>query len=193
MPGFPADSERSREGLSSTLGTVHPFYNQGLALLESRFAMNDGFEILLKEFAEARGMVVDASVFGLEFECEGQTVNVVAHPLHDDQALVEVSVASLPIDASPSTLALLLQINEAARFEHDWILLMDPELTVSLSTRVPVAGLGVAALEALMLDGVARAQAVAELLETLTQQNDSAAALSHSDAPAAPPSMNLRA
>ncbi|MEN9773332.1 MAG: hypothetical protein RL322_402 [Pseudomonadota bacterium] len=155
--------------------------------------MNDAFEILLKEFAAARGMVADSSVFGLEFDCEGHTVNVVAHPLHDDQVLVEVSVATLPVDPPASTLALLLQINEAARFEHDWTLLMDPELTVSLSTRLAVAGLSVAALEALMLDGVTRAQAVADLLETIGGQDDARVQVDDAEATAPAPSMNLRA
>jgi len=161
--------------------------------MTDRAAMTDAFEILLKEFAAARGMVVDASVFGLEFDCEGHTVNVVAHPLHDDQVLVEVSVATLPVDAPASTLALLLQINEAARFEHDWTLLMDSELTVSLSTRMPVAELGVAALEALMLDGVTRAQAVVDLLETIGRQGDSREQVDDAEATAPAPSMNLRA
>jgi len=117
----------------------------------------------------------------------------VAHPLHDDQVLVEVSVATLPVDAPASTLALLLQINEAARFEHDWTLLMDSELTVSLSTRMPVAELGVAALEALMLDGVTRAQAVVDLLETIGRQGDSREQVDDAEATAPAPSMNLRA
>jgi len=131
--------------------------------------MSTAFQILLNDFATARNMAIEPGSYGLEFECEGHTVMVVEHPLHADHVLAEVTVASLPPDPPARALALILQINEAARFEHDWTILLDGEQQVTISTRVSLTGLSDAGLEALMADGVTRAQALLDLLNSLDE------------------------
>ena len=102
----------------------------------------------------------------MDFECEGQGVYLVGHPLHPDRVLVQVQVAVLPDDPDPARLALLLQINEAARFEHDWVITMDGQMQVSLSTSAELAQLTVQSLESLMLDGVERGLLLKDLLSS---------------------------
>ena len=131
--------------------------------------MSASFDTLLKDFAASKGLPADEATYGLEFESEGHSVMVVQHPLHEDHLLVEVSVAVLPVDPSAVLLAMLLQINEAARFEHDWAVYLDGEQQVSLSTAAPLADLSLAEIEGLMLDGVERAQALQALLNELPQ------------------------
>ena len=137
--------------------------------------MSSLFDTLLKDFVTAKGLSADDATYGLEFESEGHTVMVVQHPLHEDRLLAEVSVAMLPVNPSADTLAMLLQINEAARFEHDWAIYLDGEQQVSLSTTASLVGLSVGEMEALMLDGVERAQALQALLNDLDNAGDTAA------------------
>lgn len=127
------------------------------------------FQLLLNDFATARGMTIEPNSYGLEFESEGHTVMVVEHPLHTDHFLTEVTVATLSTEPPAQALALILQINEAARFEHDWTILLDGEMQVTISTRAALAGLGHGDLEALMADGVGRAQALLGLLNRLDE------------------------
>jgi hypothetical protein len=128
--------------------------------------MSQAFNVLLQEFAAAHGLPSEDSAYGLEFECEGLGVYLVGHPLHPDRVLVEVQVAVLPDDPDPARLALLLQINEAARFEHDWVITMDGQMQVSLSTSAELAQLTVQSLESLMLDGVERGLLLKDLLSS---------------------------
>ena len=127
--------------------------------------MSSPFEVLLQEFAASKGMEMDANSFGLEFECEDVQVFVLQHPLHEDRVLCEVRVAALDEEPGAAVLSLLLQINEAARFEHDWTIVMDGDLEVSLTTTAFLQGMNVAGLEALMLDGVERAQVLKGMLQ----------------------------
>jgi hypothetical protein len=135
--------------------------------------MTYAFDALLQEFATAKGFEASASAQGMAFECEGIEVWIVQHPLHEDRLLVEVGVAAWEEEPPAAVLALMLQINEAARFEHDWAILMDASLAISLSTSVALPGLTLAQLEALMLDGVERGQSLQSMLsEALASQSD---------------------
>ena len=127
--------------------------------------MNSTFDILLNEFAQAQGLDVAPSTRGIEFECEGNRVYIVQHPLHNDYLLAEVTVTAFEEIPPASVLALMMQINEAARFKHDWFIVMDSEWQVNITTSTPLSGLVVAQLEALMLDGVTRAQELQSMLE----------------------------
>ena len=146
--------------------------------------MSSPFEVLLQEFAASKGMEMDATSFGLEFECEDVQVFVLHHPLHEDRVLCEVRVAALDEEPGAAVLSLLLQINEAARFEHDWTIVMDGDLAVSLTTTALLQGMNVAELEALMLDGVERAQVLKGMLQELLSA--SAQEATGSAAPGAP-------
>lgn len=135
--------------------------------------MNYSFDALFREFATAKGFDAGTSAHGLEFECDGVSVWIVPHPLHEDRVLAEVSVLSFDGEPPATLLALMLQINETARFEHDWSIVMDAALDVSLTTSVPLSGLTVAQLESLMLDGVERGQLLqAMLTEVLAPQDE---------------------
>ena len=144
--------------------------------------MSTAFETLLREFAVAKGLAGDETSMGLEFESEGHSVVVIQHPLHPDHVMVEVSVVALDAQPAAAQLAVLLQLNEAARFEHDWSVGMDGAMQVSLCTTAPAASLSVMDLESLMLEGVERAQALAALLGDEALQGD--AALGQSSDPA---------
>lgn len=139
--------------------------------------MTYAFDALLQEFATAKGFDASGSAQGLEFDCEGIQVWIVQHPLHENRLLAEVGVTTWEELPPASVLALVLQINEAARFEHDWSIVMDGSLTIHLSTSVALEGLTLAQLEALMLDGVERGQLLQGLLsEALTPIGDADAA-----------------
>lgn len=137
--------------------------------------MSSAFQTLLQEFAQSKGMAVEDSSYGLEFECEDTRVYVLQHPLHDDRLLCEVSVVAFGDEPGANVLSLLLQINEAARFDHDWTIVMDGDLEVSLTTAALLQGMNVAGLEALMLDGVERSQVlkgiVQEVIEAASQES----------------------
>ena len=133
--------------------------------------MSQSFEMLLAEFASAKGLAADPGAYALEFESDGHSVSLLPHPLHADRVLVEVSVAELGQDGLAVDLApLLLQINEVSRFEHDWLIVMDGQMQVSISTVEPMLGLGVSELESLMLEGLERAQALLKFLEVQAQR-----------------------
>jgi len=134
--------------------------------------MNYSFDALFQEFAAAKGFDAGSSAQGLEFECDGVSVWIVPHPLHEDRLLAEVNVLAFDGEPPATLLALMLQINEIARFEHDWSIVMDAALDVSLTTSVALPGLTTAQLESLMLDGVERGQLLqAMLTEALSPQN----------------------
>ena len=135
--------------------------------------MNYSFDALFQEFAAAKGFDAGSAAQGLEFECDGVSVWIVPHPLHADRLLAEVSVLAFDGEPPAPLLALMLQINETARFEHDWSIVMDAALEVSLTTSVALPGLTMAELESLMLDGVERGQLLqAMLTEVLAPQGE---------------------
>ena len=157
--------------------------------------MSSSFDVLLKEFAASKGMDMDSAAYGLEFECEDTQVFVVSHPLHEDRLLCEVGVASFDELPPASVSSLLLQINEAARFEHDWSIVMDGDWEVGLTTSAALQGLTVAELEALMLDGVERAQVLKGMLqEVIAASSQESTQTSATGAPALglDPSMMMR-
>jgi hypothetical protein len=137
--------------------------------------MSPAFHALLQEFAQSRGMTAEESTYGLEFECEGTHVYVIEHPLHEDRLLCEVQLAAFDDMPPAAVLSTLLQINEAARFEHDWVIVMNGDLEVSLSTSIPIAGVRVAQVEDLLIDGVDRGQVLKEMLQALLLTAEGAA------------------
>ena len=126
--------------------------------------MNSAFQVLLKEFSVSKGITAEGSSYGLEFECEGHTVMVIQHPSDDAYLMLDVSVIALDPEPPAAQLAMMLQMNEAARFEHGWSAVMDSDMQVSVAASEPLQGLTIARLESLMLEGVERAQALAAIL-----------------------------
>jgi hypothetical protein len=125
------------------------------------------FQDFIKEFAQSKGLDSDEQSIGLEFECEGHSVTLFQHPKHEHFLMADVSVAILSAHPPVEQLALLLQINEVARFEHDWAIVLDSAQQVSLTSSTDFSSMSVADLEALMLDGVERAQVLQSMLMQL--------------------------
>ena len=144
--------------------------------------MSQSFDIFLSEFAAAKGLKPEPGTYALQFESDDHQVVVMPHPIHPERLMVEVSVAELgqdglAVDLSP----LLLQINEVARFEHDWSIYMDTEMQVSIGTSHPFSSSSMMAVESLIVEGVDRARALVSLLRGAVLQNqlvDKAPALS---------------
>jgi hypothetical protein len=133
--------------------------------------MSQSFDIFLAEFAAAKGLQVEPGTYALEFESDDHQVVVMPHPAHPERLMVEVSVAELGQDGLGVELApLLLQINEVARFEHDWSIFMDSVMSVSIGTCLPLSGLSMGDVEALIVDGLDRAHALVSLLRAQAQQ-----------------------
>lgn len=126
--------------------------------------MSTQFDSLLQAFFKSKGMETEESSLGLQFESEGIDILVVQHPLHEDMALIEATVSLIDTQQQAQLGPLLLQLNEVARFEHNWSIVMDERGQVSLSTSAPVAKIAVSELENLIADGIERAQTLATLL-----------------------------
>lgn len=138
------------------------------------------FQLLLRDFAQAQGLQTSEDAWGLEFEADGSTVLVMAHPRQDDQLLVEVKVADLSARAEPlgaSTLMLLHQINDTARLEHGWFITISPEQTLLIQHSQPVAQTDAGQLEVLLAEGIDRAQALLGLIDLPADQADAQAPL----------------
>ena len=126
--------------------------------------MTQAFQTFLQDFAQSKGVASGEQSIGLEFECEGHSVTLFQHPKHENLLIADVSVVILSAHPPAQQLALLLQINEAARFEHDWSILLDAAQQVSLTGSANFSSMSVADLEALMLDGIERAQVLQAML-----------------------------
>jgi hypothetical protein len=112
---------------------------------------------------------------GLVFEAEPHTVVVFPHPGIEHWLLAEVDVIQIQAwEQLPH--ALLNQLNEAVRLEHGWTATLRDDQRLVLHTARPVASTSAAELEALMVDGIERAEALATVCQ--------AAARSDPDSPA---------
>lgn len=131
--------------------------------------MNPTFNELLQDLMRAKGMDPAQGGIGLEFEADGLQVYAVQHPLHPDRGLVEVALHQLNELDQGRVAPLLMHLNEAARFEHDWTIVMDSEGVVLLSTVAWLPALRAPDLEALMAEGIDRALALQTTLEALLQ------------------------
>lgn len=131
--------------------------------------MKTPFNILMQDFLSGKGMDYSEDARGLEFESDGVGVYITQHPLHDHLALLEATVVVFTELEQSRWAPLMLQINEAARFEHDWSLVMDQAGQVVLFTTLPLAGTTVAQVELALSDGVERAQTFSNMINELVQ------------------------
>lgn len=131
--------------------------------------MNEHFQALIQDFATLKGLAWTPDSLGLNFETETAEVFVLPHPLHEDRALVEVALRQLNELDQGRLAPLMLQINELARFEHDWRIVMDSEGVVILCTEVALTELRAENLDSVLADGLDRGQALQELLESALQ------------------------
>lgn len=131
---------------------------------------SDQFLSVLSEFAQSVGLPHQDDAQGIEFAAGDYTVVVFSHPGRSDSLVAEVVVTALDSESQSATALLraLHLINEAARFEHDWLIALSPEDAILLYTVRAVAQTHAAELEALLCDGIERAEALREVIAGLT-------------------------
>ncbi len=125
------------------------------------------FNRLVREFAQKAGFPANEieQSDGVEFESDGFTARLIAHPTDSALMVVEVDVA----EADPDEIIqrenawLLHQINHAARFEHGWIAHIDETNVLMISLFQAIPGSTPELIEQLLADGIDRAQALASL------------------------------
>jgi hypothetical protein len=126
---------------------------------------NSRFDTLVRDFLESRNMPSDNAAYGLEFESEGVTVQVVAHPRLADRLIVDAVVAALEPESDGRLLQLLLEFNNGARFEHEWQVAIDSDSQLIVHTWAPLDGLTLAGLEEFMIEGIDQALALRALVQ----------------------------
>lgn len=159
--------------------------------------MASQFEALLSSFAKSKGLPASSTASGIEFATDDQSLVVVPHPTRDDLLVVEVQVADFGPEAeglSREVLLLLHQLNESSRFEHEWVATISAEGTVQIHCVKPISSTDLSGLEAVMGEGLERAESLAGLINSLDQpQNDSRPGESSAQLPGQPGGPFLRA
>ena len=128
---------------------------------------------LITRFAQARGMLTEpaSSVRGLEFESEsGLVARVRPHPQDEGRLMIDIEILTLEdvvLQANNDAVVALHQLNYAARFEHDWMIVIDDDSVLTIGTSLDVAHLDDSALESHLAEGVERAQALHTLWQEL--------------------------
>ena len=153
--------------------------------------MNINWTSLLQQFGSAHGLAIDAEASVLEFEFQGLVVIIGPHPLHTDRLIAEVDVIEFDDEPDARQLSLLLRINEAARFEHDWSIVLDGERRVALYTTALAEGMTIASLEQLITEGIDRALALQGVFDA-TQDTDKAAPGADDQRASLPPPQFIR-
>lgn len=106
---------------------------------------------------------------GAEFEAEGRKARVLPHS-DDGWAVIEVEVKSLAElqHGDASRLALdMMKLNHDARFEHRWMIIIDDDDMMSITTQVDIAATDSLVLGEILSDGVERAGMLAEAVNGL--------------------------
>jgi hypothetical protein len=121
------------------------------------------------------------AALGLTFSADGHTCRLLPHPAIEDRLIVEVAVGHLGVDATPTGTGgrlheLINHLNAAARLEHDWVACVDDNEEVVLWVWRDVLPMSAASVQALLAEGLDRAQALSELLQTARSQMLSGAA-----------------
>jgi hypothetical protein len=130
------------------------------------------------EFAQLPGEVGDDSI-GISFEIEAHSVSVLPHPELAEQLVVEVDVCSIGTSREAGEpLALVHRLNYAARFEHGWIAAIGPDDRLVLFTTRAIANTSPGELEALIVLGLEKAEAIDALCKEAALSGDAQAAAS---------------
>lgn len=115
------------------------------------------------------------AALGLSFSAEGHTCRLLPHPAMENRLVVEVTVGNLgPVLAAPGEAGglheLINRLNAAARLEHDWVACVDEHDEVLVWTCRDVLPLSPASTQALLAEGLDRAQALSEVLQSAQTQ-----------------------
>lgn len=132
-------------------------------------ASSTAFITLMRNFAVHSGMpaLSDEDAFGAEFEVGAHRCRVLPHPGRDDRLLLEVDVQPVGPDGAelePAIALLLLRLNGDARFEHDWSICLDNRHHLILSAWREIAQTPPGELEALLVEGIERAESLSAAL-----------------------------
>ena len=104
----------------------------------------------------------------LEFEAPPHTCRVMPHPADSDRLVIEVMVRYLGESAQDLTRdsALLIhRLNAQARVEHDWVATVDESDHLVIWLTLEIARTRVPDLQAWLVEGIERAQALNALWE----------------------------
>jgi hypothetical protein len=121
-------------------------------------------ESLLRETAQRFGLSFVPGSAGLEFEAGQFVVSLIDHPTQPDQLLVQVAVTTLEQGTDPRLYRLLHQLNELARFDHQWLATVDLDGELFLSRTVPVQTCTSVMLEELLAEAIDRAEQLSRFL-----------------------------
>lgn len=121
------------------------------------------FSALLDSFATFAGVTANNKhAMGLEFEAGHYTVRALPHPEQPDWLIVEVDVIQTANSPSPAREA-LHRINHTARLAHGWMATLDGDGLLVMHTLRPIASVTAADLEGLLVEGIDRAEVLANL------------------------------
>jgi|LauGreDrversion4_2_1035121.scaffolds.fasta_scaffold01010_19 hypothetical protein len=150
----------------------------------------NSFQRWVADMAQAVGMQLPSHLnpFGLELELDGRITRVLPHT-DDAMAVIDVEIRSLGglADGQAAGLAMtLLRINQDARFEHGWAVVLDDDDMLSISTTVSIAATSAHRLNEWLTEGLDRAQAltqaVAGMIDPATAQAGAAGEAMQNDA-----------
>jgi hypothetical protein len=118
----------------------------------------NAFQKLLGEFAELLGASTEQLTTALEFESEGRTVKVLAHPASEHDFIVEVEVGVLadPLPGAAS-MAFMDLPGSSAGCDKWHLLLLDGERMI-LKKTIPVHGTTAHDLEGVMSEALDKAE-----------------------------------
>jgi hypothetical protein len=127
---------------------------------------------MLSEFSRSVGLPDQSETDGLEFTAGDYTVAVMQHPVRQDSLVAEVAMQEFEPESPVAALLLraLHLLNESARFEHDWQITVSPENEILVYTIRSIGETAAADLEALLCDGIERAEALREVIIGLIQR-----------------------
>ena len=123
---------------------------------------------LLEAFATNHGLRYEPGDDVLAFEADALSVRILPDPRKTHRMLVQVDCTYLPeqlsIDVQSELLLLLHHLNSAARFEHEWVISIDPARTIRMHRPCDIAQTSVADLEALMEQAIEQGLALQQVV-----------------------------
>lgn len=121
---------------------------------------------LLRQTAEKFGLPFSPGAIGLEFEVGQVVASALRHPSRPEQLIVQVAVVTLDDNADPRLFRVMLELNEMARFTHEWMITVDVDGEVSISRSLSIATATALELEDMLGEAISRAE---DLLDALQQ------------------------
>jgi hypothetical protein len=134
--------------------------------MNDRSPTSEQFQALLAEFCASVQMPLDDGALGIKFEAGGHLVLIVPDPRDADRMLVDVKVMRLDNPAAGLSVA-LHRLNHQSRLEHDWVISINEADQISLHTQRDISRSRASDLQALLAEGIDRAQALLSLCEGL--------------------------